>query len=180
MGFLDGSISTFPNEVDKIREVFDISPNRKADALRFQQLKVKENLTPSEIQELNNLTILLEDFLITPTLFNTFGSAVVALEKFFLEETVGFIEEMKQDVQVEIDKFQHRGTYNIDTQYFQRNTVDYDDGTGVKVYIALQNTLGNVPTNNTFWKPLTIQGQRGQRGQDGVGVIPKGLWSSTT
>ena len=180
MGFLDGSISTFPNEIDKIREVFDISPSRKADALRFQQLKVKENLTPDEIQELNNLTILLEDFLITPTLFNTFGSAVVALEKFFLEETVGFIEEMKQDVQVEIDKFQHRGTYNNSTQYFQRNTVDYNDGTGIKVYIALQNTLGNVPTNNTFWKLLTIQGQTGQRGQSGVGVIPKGQWNSST
>ena len=124
MANLTGSRSNFPQNLDVIRELTDLPANKKVQAQRYQFLKTKDVLSPSEVTELNNLTTELQDYLITAESMNMFGDVVISTQKFFKENVTDFVLDKKQDIQVEIDKFQHRGTYNLSTQYFQRNTVD--------------------------------------------------------
>ena len=89
-----------------------------------------------------------------------------------------YVDNKKVELDVEINKFEYRGVYNPTIQYFQRNTVDFNDGSGSQVYLCIKDSLGNEPTNVTYWKKLTIQGARGEKGQDGVGLKFKGEYKS--
>jgi hypothetical protein len=53
------------------------------------------------------------------------------------------------------DQFIFAGNYNSGVQYLQNNTILYE-GTS---YVALQDTLGNVPTNATYWQVVAIGGE---------------------
>ena len=59
--------------------------------------------------------------------------------------------------------------YNNNTQYYKNNFVLYNN----KVYFCIQNSLGNVPTNTSFWLDI---GLIGKKGQYGLGMTYKGLW----
>ena len=183
--------STFPEQVDTILEVFDIPPSEKTNALRYQELKLKTNLTVGEQTELNNLTTQLQNYLITPELFNKFADICINLEIFFNENTIQHINALKADMiaftnnkKIEFDneiaKFTPRGTYNQVTQYFKLNVVDYNDGSGIQAYLCIKDSLGFLPTNTTYFKKLTIRGQKGDKGQDGLNLVFKGAYNPTT
>lgn len=44
-----------------------------------------------------------------------------------------------------------KGEYNSSTQYYQLDVVLYNGDS----YVAKQNTIGNAPTNTTYWQPMT-------------------------
>ena len=173
--------SVFPEGgYDVFKENYDLSPSLKPLALEYQNLKSKATLTPTEVQRLNELMTILEDFLITPEKINYFQDAVSSTQKFFVENTVGYIEEKQTEFQAEIDKFNNMGTFNITTQYYKNNFVDFDDGAGNQTYICLQNCVGKSPSSNPlFWKKLTIQGKKGDKGDSGANFKFVGTWSDT-
>jgi hypothetical protein len=49
------------------------------------------------------------------------------------------------------DNFVHVGSYENDTQYKKRNIVIYQGS----AYIATQDTIGNLPTDENYWRKLT-------------------------
>lgn len=76
------------------------------------------------------------------------------------------------DLQDSLAQNVHRGEYNASTQYYKNNSVRV----GRDTYKAIQNTLGNHPTNQTFWQ---LEAQGGIDGADGVdGVDGTGSVSS--
>ena len=65
--------SVFPEGgYDVFKENYDLSPSLKPLALEYQNLKSKATLTPTDVQRLNELMTILEDFLITPEKINYF------------------------------------------------------------------------------------------------------------
>jgi hypothetical protein len=51
-------------------------------------------------------------------------------------------------------RFVSRGTYNESTQYYLFDLVDYEGSS----YVAITNTLGNLPTNTTYWQLVASKG----------------------
>jgi len=73
-------------------------------------------------------------------------------------------------------RFVSRGTYNNSTQYYLFDLVDYNGSS----YIAKENTVGNLPTNNQYWQLIAEKGNTGSTGQPGpVGPTGNGIASIT-
>lgn len=58
-----------------------------------------------------------------------------------------------------------RGTYSASTSYVVNDAVYYNGGS----YICIQNTTGNLPTNETYWNLMAAQGEPGEGSGDVVG-----------
>ena len=179
MANLTGSRSNFPQNLDVIRELTDLPANKKVQAQRYQFLKTKEVLSPSEVIELNNLTTELQDYLITAESMNMFGDVVISTQKFFKENVMDFVLDKKQEFQAEVDKLNNRGDYNPSVQYFKNNFVFYNDGAINHVYLCLEDCTGKEPsTNPLFWRKLSIQGAKGEKGI-GIGLSFNGSWDKS-
>ena len=177
MANLTGSRSNFPQNVDVIRELTDLPANKKVQAQRYQFLKTKEVLSPSEVTELNNLTTELQDYLITAESMNMFGDVVISTQKFFKENVMDFVLDKKQEFQAEVDKLNNRGDYNPSVQYFKNNFVFYNDGAINHVYLCLEDCTGKKPsTNPLFWRKLSIQGAKGEAG---LNFVFQGVWDNS-
>ncbi|NFV47496.1 WD40 repeat domain-containing protein [Clostridium botulinum] len=89
------------------------------------------------------------------------------------------VDEKTNEFNTRVDSFIDKGIYNNDTHYNKHNFVHYDDGTGVNVYIALKDTQRVSPSDDgTTWRKLTIKGDKGDTGKDGLNLVFKGAWSS--
>ncbi|HOK34704.1 MAG TPA: hypothetical protein PLB19_01005, partial [Candidatus Paceibacterota bacterium] len=56
-----------------------------------------------------------------------------------------------------------RGEYNGSTQYYVGDFVSYQGST----YTCIQNSLGNDPTNTSYWKLVAQKGDKGDTGPQG-------------
>ena len=66
-------------------------------------------------------------------------------------------------------RFVSRGEYNNTTQYYLFDLVNYEGSS----YVAIGNTLGNLPTNTTYWQLIAEKGNVGSVGpvgSQGVGI----------
>lgn len=97
MAYLTGSRSEFPDKIDKIKEKYDLPPRKLQLAKRFQELKSKQDRTSAENEELNNLTIELQDFIRTPEDLNKAFDMVIATQKHYRDNTVNHINKLKQE-----------------------------------------------------------------------------------
>lgn len=68
-------------------------------------------------------------------------------------------------------RFVSRGEYNNSTQYYLFDLVNYEGSS----YVAIANTLGNVPTNTTYWQLIAQKGNVGNTGP--VGATGNGIAS---
>lgn len=168
--------STFPEQIDQFVEHFDISPADIPHVKRYQYLKMQEILTPEEEIELQNLTILLRDKIFTPEDFNKLQDCIVNMEIFIKDEVDEYIKDKQEEFNNVIGQFNYMGTYNPQTQYYKNNFVTYNDGQTTEVYLAIKDTLGNLPTNTAYWRKLSV---RGPEGRPGLGLTFRGSYDSS-
>ncbi len=182
--------SSFPEEIDQFIEHFEISPSDVGDVARFQELLLKSNRSSSEDDELDQLKNSLRDKLILAEDFNYFQDALMNMQVFIRDEVEGYIDQKQNEFNTfvanaenrldeSIDAFDYINVYSSSTEYVKRNLVKYNDGTGDKIYMAIQNTIGNDPQNTNYWIQLTIKGDKGDSGEDGVGLKFVGQWESS-
>ena len=196
MGFLSGSRSKFPNNIDEIKELYDLSPSLKQDAIRYQELIGKDSLSNPERDELQQLTTKLSDYIITAEDRNYFGDVIIKTQKFFKENVQGFITQKqdnfvnfitektndikefinnkKTEIQGEIDKFKDLGLWSNTKQYYAKNMVHYEGNT----YLAKKDNIGITPviTDNDTWQLMTVKGDTGYS----VNLQPRGDFDITT
>ena len=77
------------------------------------------------------------------------------------------------EFQYNVDELLYLNEYNGNVQYYKNNFVLYNN----RVYFCIQNSLGNLPTNTSYW--LNV-GLIGEKGQYGLGVTYKGFWNENT
>jgi hypothetical protein len=144
--------STFPQAFDSFKELLVLPPERYQDADRFQILMKKSSKTPEEITEMNNLASILRDYYIDPETWNKFCDCLVNIENFTYSKITEY--------------FQYKGDYVSTTLYKTFNTVRYNG----EIYMALQDTQGNLPTDETKWLKIASKGDKGERGIPGIGL----------
>ncbi len=107
--------SQFPTQVDDFIEHLEITSSEVEDVQRYQELKLKENRTASEDEELSNLTDQLRDKLLTAQDFNKLQDAIKATQIHYRDEVDGYVTQKQDEMQAEIDKFDDKGDYSSTT-----------------------------------------------------------------
>lgn len=173
MSYIDGRRSSFPKDgADKFLELYNLPASQKNNMKRYQELTLKDSLTTSEQSELNTLTINLQHYIIDVEKWNKFADAIVNVEKFFLNETVGYIKEKQEEFQVEVDKLTYRGEWQPNTQYFSKNIVT-SGGVG---YIAKRDNKNQSPQTISYWGKIA---DRGEKGDPSLNINFKGEYDSS-
>lgn len=159
MSYLDGRRSKFPDDgIDKILEMFDLPHSQKENALRYRELKLKEVLSQNEQAELNQLTGILQDYIITPETWNYFGDVLINMQKFFKEGVEPYIEDRKKEFQQEIDKFAYLEEWKPDIYYYKKNIVK----SGGSAYIAKLDNINQPPPIAKYWGLIAEKGDKGE------------------
>ncbi|MEH7209923.1 hypothetical protein V7094_27550 [Priestia megaterium] len=167
--------STFPEQIDSFTELYDLPASMVTQAKRYQELKMKPTLSSAEQDELNSLSALLQDFIITPEVFNKFADAVVSVETFFTEKIVDYIEEKQLDWAGYVSDFTYQGVYDATKAYNFQNMVTYDGD----LYLCVQDSAddkGDPSTDPTYWQKIST---KGDKGDIGLNLFYKGDYSAT-
>lgn len=159
--------STFPNSVDTFIEHFDIRADDVPKVKRYQALKLKSDLTASESTELENLTTVLRDKIITSEDWNKFQDALVNMQTFIKDEVEGYIQEKQTEFQNEINKFRVIGDYSPSASYSANNMVRYE----ACLYLCKKDCKDIAPSNTTYWELIS---SKGDQGISGVGLSYRG------
>lgn len=164
--------STFPNQIDKFNELYDLPPSLVSSAKRYQELKMLPTLNATEQAELNALSTTLGDYIITPETWNKFADALVNVETFFNQEVIEFIKSKQIEWSDFVKAFQSKGVFAIGTQYKFQNMVTYNGD----LYLCLKDSLGKLPTNTEYWMKVS---SKGEKGDVGLNAQFKGIYSDT-
>lgn len=157
MSYLTGNLSNFPNKVDEFLEVYELPTSQKNNLARFQQLKLQDLLSDDEQNELNDLTIILQHYIISPITWNKFCDALIATQQFFLDSVEPYIENKKSEFQAEIDKLVYRGEWQPDTQYYKKNIIT----SGGESFIAKEDNINKAPPASAYWGKIASKGSKG-------------------
>ncbi|WDV47040.1 hypothetical protein PV797_04890 [Clostridiaceae bacterium M8S5] len=165
-------LSSFPNAIDTFIEHFDITADDVPKVKKYQELKLKTSLTDSERTELENLTTLLRNKIITSEDWNKFQEALVNMQVFIKDEVEGYIQGKQQEFQNTINKFRVIGIYKATTDYKINNMVKYSGC----LYMCLANCRDVLPTDTNHWIMIST---KGDKGESGIGLTFRGIFDST-
>ena len=116
--------------------------------------------------------------IITATDLNTMTQAIQAVERFYLTDIQPYIQNQQESWLNTINQFSYQGTWQTGTNYVTNNIVSYTVSGVNLLFIATSNPpTGTAPTNTTYWRVLTIQGQQGT---SGTGLSYRQEWNNST
>ena len=84
-----------------------------------------------------------------------------------------------QDIQTYIlELAKYMGNYSSTTKYTRYNVVKHNDSM-IYMCISTSAPLGTPPTDTKHWLPLSIKGDKGNKGEDGLGLHFQKEWSAS-
>lgn len=131
-------LSSFPESYDNFRQLRDLPPNKIQDAQRYQLLKAKEVLTTAESTELNQLTVELQDYIISPVRWNHMSDALIATQKTFSTDVTTYF----QGKQNEINTFVN--TRSSELQSTQTSAINTINSTKDSALIVIEQKKENI------------------------------------
>lgn len=172
----DLSLTNFPNSLDQFTTFLNIV---SSDGLLIGQYQsaMQNGDTTLANQILTQIPQATQK-IITAVDLNTLSQAMLAIERFYLNDIEPYIDDLHQSWLNTIQQFSYKGVWQSGTSYVTNNLVSYTTSGLNFVYIALSNVpIGISPTNQTYWRLLTIQGQQGASGE-GLSYCQE--WNSST
>lgn len=172
----DLSLTNFPNSLDQFTTFLNIV---SSDGLLIGQYQsaMQNGDTTLANQILTQIPQATQK-IITAVDLNTLSQAMLAIERFYLNDIEPYIDDLHQSWLNTIQQFSYKGVWQSGTSYVTNNLVSYTTSGLNFVYIALSNVpIGISPTNQTYWRLLTIQGQQGASGE---GLSYRQEWNSST
>lgn len=167
--------TSFPNQIQTFATFLDISAS-DARLIQKYQIAIQSN----DYETAQNIFAQIPNGnqkIINAQKLNTIIDTCEALENFYKTDVQPYVEKKQVEWQNIIDLFDYKGTYNPTITYFKNNFVTYTYNGVNQVYIAITNPpLGTDPTNTTYWRVLSV---RGEKGDSGEGLSFLGKWDST-
>lgn len=171
----DLSLTNFPGEVDSFPTWLDVGANDGPLIKQYQAALQNGNATLAN-QILSQIPAASQK-LVKATDLNKLSQSTLAVERFYGTDVEPYIQEQQTNWQNTIDQFSFKGTWSSNTSYLKNNIVSYASGGSTLLYIAISDPpVGTTPTNGTYWRVFTIQGQPGAAG---TGLSYMGEWSSS-
>lgn len=116
--------------------------------------------------------------IITAADLNKLTQAMLAVERFYKTDIEPYIQTQQESWLNTIQQFSYQGVWSSGTSYVTNNFVSYTVSGLTLLYLAISNPpVGTLPTNQTYWRLLTLQGQQGQSGQ---GLSYRQKWDVAT
>ena len=172
----DLSLTNFPNSLDQFTTFLNIVSSDGPLIGQYQSAMQNGNTTLAN-QILTQIPQATQK-IITAVDLNTLSQAMLAIERFYLNDIEPYIDDLHQSWLNTIQQFSYKGVWQNGTSYVTNNLVSYTTSGLNFVYIALSNVpIGISPTNQTYWRLLTIQGQQGASGE---GLSYRQEWNSST
>ena len=111
----------------------------------------------------------LQKCIIDSVYVNKLSKTVEEIQTLFLNEIQEYIHETVI----------HKGEWNTTTKYVKYNFVTFGVDGITQTFECLRSDvpIGTPPTNTTYWIPRII---RGEKGESGFGLSPRGEWSAYT
>ena len=172
----DLSLTNFPNSLDQFTTFLNIVSSDGPLIGQYQSAMQNGDITLAN-QILTQIPQATQK-IITAVDLNTLSQAMLAIERFYLNDIEPYIDVLHQSWLNTIQQFSYKGVWQSGTSYVTNNLVSYTTSGLNFVYIALSNVpIGISPTNQTYWRLLTIQGQQGASGE---GLSYRQEWNSST
>lgn len=172
----DLSLTNFPNSLDQFTTFLNIVSSDGPLIGQYQSAMQNGDTTLAN-QILTQIPQATQK-IITAVDLNTLSQAMLAIERFYLNDIEPYIDDLHQSWLNTIQQFSYKGVWQSGTSYVTNNLVSYTTSGLNFVYIALSNVpIGISPTNQTYWRLLTIQGQQGASGE---GLSYRQEWNSST
>lgn len=172
----DLSLTNFPNSLDQFTTFLNIVSSDGPLIGQYQSAMQNGDTTLAN-QILTQIPQATQK-IITAVDLNTLSQAMLAIERFYLNDIEPYIDDLHQSWINTIQQFSYKGVWQSGTSYVTNNLVSYTTSGLNFVYIALSNVpIGISPTNQTYWRLLTIQGQQGASGE---GLSYRQEWNSST
>lgn len=173
----DLNFTSFPNTLDNIALKSNITNSTDAGLVeQIQNYILAGNF--SAAANILNTNPQLNGKIFNANDFNTLRDAILALERFYKNDVSLYVKNKQNEWQAEVDRFNFKGTYSPSVQYNQNNMVNYTTANGTLLYLCTaQPPVGTPPTNTSYWRILTL---RGERGASGDGLSFNWIWDATT
>ncbi len=117
---IDGNRSTFPDNVDKFKEMSELSPALQEDVTRYRELKQKgDNKTEEEDEEYRELTNKLAPYICSAEDWNLLCDSMYKLEQHYIDKNFDkFVEDMKAEIESSV-----QGKVNAEVEKAVNTTV---------------------------------------------------------
>lgn len=116
--------------------------------------------------------------IIKATDLNQLTQAILAVERFYKTDIEPYIQNQQESWLNTINQFSYKGAWSSGTAYLQNNIVLYTTSDLQLLFLATATPpLGTPPTNTSYWRVLTIQGQQGT---SGPGLTYMQEWNAST
>ena len=104
----------------------------------------------------------LQNKIINANSLNKFVDSIKAMQRLYKEDVQSYI----------MDLITYKGEYAVKVTYSKYDVVKY--GNMVYMCISLNCPMGTLPTDTNHFVPLTL---KGDQGESGTGLTPRGVWS---
>ncbi|SHO53709.1 hypothetical protein [Anaerocolumna xylanovorans] len=157
----------FPDEIDTINNFVDITLSTLPLAKRYYE-KYNSGDMEGAKQILADNPDLKYSYIGAATL-NPIVDSIKALELFYTQDVQEYL----------VNIVQHKGAFSASAKYKKYNTVSYVHNSALETFMCISNNtpIGIIPTDTSYWVPLTM---RGEKGEAGIGLTAYGDWNSIT
>ena len=167
--------TTFPEQVQTFVTMLNMAIADAPAVKGYQQAMQAGNNTLAQ-QYYNQITNANQKF-VDATKMNTLMDTCVALQNFYLTDIQPYVDNLQTGWTNTIEQFNYLGDYSAGVTYQRNNFVTYTVNGVRGVYICTKTPPVNTPpTNNTYWRKLTIQGLQGPSGEN---LSFRYAWSSS-
>jgi hypothetical protein len=173
--YKDLGFTSFPDSIQTFTTMQDVESTDGALIKQYQTAIENGDIATAQTiyQQIPNA----DNKIINSIKINALQDTAMALERFFKSDLTTYIAQKQQEWLDIINQFSLIGEYSNTSSYKQHNLVYFPDKSSNVVYIALSDVpVGVTPLNPSYWRQLTIQGEKGDKG-DGISYL--GDWSST-
>ncbi len=105
--------------------------------------------------------------IIKATDLNKMTQAIQAVERFYKTDIADYVQNKQAEWLDVINRFYYVGKWLSGTSYQKNNMVTYTVNNVELLFLAISDNIpvGTAPTNTSYWRVLTIQGQQGVSGK---------------
>lgn len=153
----------FPDEIDNWDRWIDPTIQTIASIQKYQSLYAQSKF--DEANEVIKENPTLKRIIVNAENLNKVQDAIIALERFYFSDFQAYLQNIVQ----------YKGDYIPIKQYSKYSVVTYIEHNAQQAYlcISFDCPIGTPPTDSSYWIPWTA---RGEKGESGAGLTPRGTW----
>lgn len=153
--------STFPNQIDNIPNFLDVT-NQDGQLIK----QYKQYMEQNDFSNANNTLSQISDAdkkIVSATKLNKLRDCIIALEEFYGSDIKPYLNEKQNLWQSIINQFSYVGEYSSSKVYRINNIVSFRNEGRDNLYIRIngEGLSGITPTDKTYWRILTMEGEKG-------------------